>query len=201
MSTNTSFLRVATILAIGATLVLAVLLWRKNQQPERNGKESPAVGKEYLAAEFPALIAPGPIQGKGLGGKVVLINFWGWWCEPCQIEFPHLMELEQSLRDNSDFCFISVASSGDPNSDESDSELRDRTQAYLTERRADVATYKDPFAAEQKRLATLAGKSFLGYPATIILDRHGIICGLWVGYRPGDELSMRAVIDEALNRR
>ena len=193
-----SFARPVAIGLIGCALILAVLAWRRQQKQERPGKHHPAVGKAYLPHQFLPLTAKKPVQEADLKGKVVLINFWGYWCEPCQVEFPHLMKLEKSLRANPDFRFVSVASSGQPNSDEDDPELRDKTQAYLSERNADISTYIDPQAAEQLRIAALAGKQFFGYPLTVVIGRDGTIRGLWPGYHNGDELSMRAVIDEAL---
>ncbi len=190
--------RIAVIVLIGGALILAVFAWRRQQDLGRVGKHHPAVGKAYLPHQFLPVTAKKPVREADLKGKVVLINFWGWWCEPCQVEFPHLMELERSLRGNPDFRFVSVASSGDPNSDEDDPELKDRTQAFLSERQADILTYIDPQAAEQRRIAALAGKQSLAYPLSVIIGRDGTIRGLWPGYHRGDELDMRAVIDEAL---
>jgi thiol-disulfide isomerase/thioredoxin len=195
---TSSLTRLAVIVLIGGGLLLAVLAWRSQQEQDRAGRHHAVVGKVYLPKELPPLTAKDAIHADDLKGKVVLINFWGWWCGPCQVEFPHLMELKKSLRDNPDFRFISVASSGDPNSDESDSELRDKTHAFLTEHQADIPTYIDPRAAEQGRIAALAGKELFGLPLTIIIGRDGTIRGLWPGYTSGDELSMRAVVDEAL---
>ena len=86
----------------------------------------------------------------------------------------------------------------DEEMDENDPELHDRTAAFLSERRADVPTYIDPSFSEQGRLAVMAGTESFGIPLTVIIGRDGKIRGLWPGYHRGDELDMRAVIDEAL---
>src|SRR5436190_14093407 len=117
-SSPSSLPRVAIIALFGAALVLAAIAWRQQLKSAPVGKKHPLVGQSYLPKELPPLTAKESVRDKDLKGKVVLVNFWGWWCEPCQVEFPHLMELEQSLRGKPNFRFISVAcsnSGGDEN--------------------------------------------------------------------------------------
>jgi thiol-disulfide isomerase/thioredoxin len=194
---QSSSARLLVIVLIGGALILAVMAFRQQQRAGGAGKRHPAVGKAYLPHQFPPLTAKKPVQEADLKGKVVLVNFWGYWCPPCRTEFPHLVDLEKSLRDNPDFRFISVACSGDPSSDEDGPELRDRTSAFLTERQADLPTYIDPQATEQRRIAEISGESPV-YPTTLVIGRDGTIRGIWPGYIAGYELQMRAVIDEAL---
>src|SRR5215471_14376112 len=52
------------------------------------------VGKGQRAPEFslPTLKGP-PVSLASLKGKVVMIDFWAQWCEPCKKELPQLDKL------------------------------------------------------------------------------------------------------------
>jgi len=38
-----------------------------------------------------------PVDLKDLHGRVVLVNFWATWCEPCKDELPALVKLKERL--------------------------------------------------------------------------------------------------------
>jgi thiol-disulfide isomerase/thioredoxin len=85
---------------IGALAVVAagVVVWFVLQQPAQS---SSAIAKPGAPAPQIALpvVGGGTSDLAGERGKVVLINFWATWCEPCKAEMPGLQQLAQELRD------------------------------------------------------------------------------------------------------
>jgi peroxiredoxin len=76
----------------------------------RNTTNIPTVTevKPYDAPEFTLQTLDGaPVKLSDFKGKVVLLNFWGTWCEPCKEETPALEAAYQNLKDQG-FVIIGV---------------------------------------------------------------------------------------------
>lgn len=72
-----------TAVLIGAIVVsLSTLIYRNYINPPTKVPEVGEVTSETLLQEV-----------KKLGAKVVIVNFWATWCEPCKEEIPALLEL------------------------------------------------------------------------------------------------------------
>ena len=186
----------ALLAALAAILVWRTLSPRGGSDADDNGRRHPAVGTKFTQVALKSLGNDGrPIAAADLAGKVTLINFWGPWCGACVVEFPHLAALERHFRSQRDFQFLSVSTGGGYMGDQ---ELRESTAEFLQQHKAHFPVFEDPDFATQRALAQAAQLEGFGYPTTVLIGRDGTIRGLWVGYTPGDERSVRAAVDEAL---
>jgi cytochrome c biogenesis protein CcmG, thiol:disulfide interchange protein DsbE len=184
-------------LALGAAVAL-YLGYRMlgTQGPSPAATSHPAVGAKVEQFDLAPLTGdPQPLTAKDLQGKVTLVNFWGPWCGFCLQEFPHLMELEQHYRGHKDLQFVSVSCSGGPGSDE---HMATTTAEFLAERQANFPTYRDPHQKLQQHLLKVGKLEGFAFPTTLVLDRQGVIRGFWVGYAPGDERQIQAIVDQTL---
>lgn len=62
-----------------------------------------------ILPSFTAVTIDGDVVNTNkLRGKVVLLDFWGTWCKPCQAAIPHLRDLAEELEDEP-FVLIGIA--------------------------------------------------------------------------------------------
>jgi thiol-disulfide isomerase/thioredoxin len=181
-----------------AAALAVILVWRAmggaGKAPP--AASHPAIGTKITTFRLEPLTGDGrSITESDLVGKVTLVNFWGPWCGACRIEFPHLVEIEQHFRGQPDFQFFSVSSNFDPFDEQG---LQQSTEQFLKQFQADFPTHRDPEAKTTIALIKAARIEGFGYPTTVLLDREGVIRGLWPGFSPGDERQIRQAIDAAL---
>ncbi len=58
------------------------------------------IGQRRIAPSFSLEDAKGEdVKLAGYQGKVVLLNFWATWCEPCNLEIPWFIDFDRKYRD------------------------------------------------------------------------------------------------------
>ena len=99
-------------------------------------------------------------------GKVVLVNFWATWCEPCQVEIPWLIEMQQKYGPKG-FVILGIAL---------DEEGKSVVAPYVAKERFEVDGQKLPMSYPiligNDEAADKFGGLF-GYPTSILISRDG----------------------------
>ena len=103
---------------------------------------------------------------ESLKGKVVLVNFWATWCEPCKIEIPELIELQQEYGPKG-FTVLGIAMD-----DEGRSAVAPFVQKEKFETDAGKSTMNYPIVIGNDAAGDKFG-GLLGYPTSVLLSRDG----------------------------
>ncbi len=99
-------------------------------------------------------------------GKVVLVNFWATWCEPCQIEIPWMIEFQQKYGARG-FTVLGVAM---------DDEGKAAVRPFVTKQKFDVdgqqLAMNYPILLGNDDIADKFG-GLIGLPTSILITRDG----------------------------
>lgn len=98
--------------------------------------------------------------------RPVLINFWATWCEPCRVEFPDLVKIDNEFRASGlDFFTVSL---DDP------AELATSVPTFLSEMKAERIPAYLLNTPEPADAINLVDKTWSGaLPATFLFNRRG----------------------------
>jgi len=99
-------------------------------------------------------------------GKLVLVNFWATWCEPCRVEIPWLIDLQHKYADKG-FVILGIAL---------DDEGKSVVAPFVAKERFDVNGQKEPMDYKILIGNDDAAEKFgglFGYPTSILISKDG----------------------------
>jgi thiol-disulfide isomerase/thioredoxin len=132
------------------------------------------------------------LEREDLLGHVTLINFWGPWCGWCMIEMPHLDTIRQKYQDNDVFQLVAISYPVASTED-----LRSESAAALARINVSLPVHVDPQGTTQNGFSQVSGWDG-GLPAAVLVDRAGVIRGVWIGYGKNNAEQMQSVIEQVL---
>ncbi len=117
---------------------------------------------------------------------MVVIDFWGTFCEPCKKSFPKLQDLSAKYGE-SGLRVVAIS--------EDEPEDKDKIPEF-------VKTYGAKFAIgwdEDKSVARHYKPETM--PSSFLVDRKGIVRFAHVGYHDGEEVSLEKELKELLDEK
>jgi len=123
-------------------------VWGMASRPPLVGSPAPEFQLENLSGATQSL--------KDYRGKVVLLNFWATWCQPCTKEMPAMQAAHTSLQ-NQGFAVLAI------------NELEDikNVRAHILEHRHTFDVLLDP----DNQVANMYG--VVGLPVSVFIDKSG----------------------------
>jgi thiol-disulfide isomerase/thioredoxin len=169
------------ILAIIVVITVVLFLGKSYTKGGKGGSVIASVLKPQDDGPANGTLAPDftlkTLDGKdvtlsSLRGKAVMVNFWATWCEPCKIEMPWLVELEEKYRKDG-FEIVGVAMDDTDNKD---------IAAFAKKMNVNYTILKG-----SEKVADLYG-GLDGLPTNFFLDRNGKVIDSFKGLRSESQI-------------
>jgi thiol-disulfide isomerase/thioredoxin len=153
----------------GVIALLAIMVWADRKFPPA-GTPAAGVGVSNTPTDAPTIalkdLNDQDVTLAQYKGKVVLLNFWATWCEPCKAEIPWLIEFQQKYGPRG-FTILGVAM---------DEEGKRVVNPYLEKERFDVNGQKEamnyPILLGSDSIAEKFG-GVMGLPTSMLFTRDG----------------------------
>jgi thiol-disulfide isomerase/thioredoxin len=136
------------------------------------------------AADFAGTtLAGAPLKLSSLRGKVVLVDFWASWCEPCKRELPLLDKLAPKLRAHG----IEIVAVNIDDDSKNASDFVSSHGLHLT-------------------VVPDSGKKIVGayeppkMPSSFVVDKGGVVRAVHGGFEPGDEAKLESELNALVSR-
>jgi peroxiredoxin len=145
-----------------------------------------ALGLGDEAASFEAAALDGE-RSLSLGqhrGKVVYLDFWASWCDPCTVAIPMIETLRAEFSAD-DFQVLAINLDQNP----------EKAKKFLRKHPVGYPSVSDPTG----RLPRMFGLETM--PTSYLIDRRGVIRYVHRGFRRGDLKELRARISKLVAKR
>jgi len=151
------------------------------ERPDR--RETAAVQPKGPAPDFDLEnVAGGKTKAADLRGKVSIVDFWATWCEPCYVEIPWLIEMQQKYAAKG-FTVLGVSM---------DEDGKGAVVPFLTKERFTVNGQKlpmnYPIVLGNDEIADKFG-GLLGYPTGFLISRDGKVVKKFQGLTSFDDIA------------
>lgn len=114
-------------------------------------------------------------------GKVVLLNFWATWCDPCVEEFPDLMKITQEFRPHGlEVILVSIDEPED---------LEKKVNPFLQTQGVAWPTYFKKTRDDEVFINAIDQKWSGAIPATFIYDSNGILAKRFIARQSYETLA------------
>lgn len=169
---------VAVGLFIAALVALFVSPSYRQGEPSLNGR---------TAKDFAFTVNGKPMHLSDFRGRVVVLNFWASWCQPCVEEAPSLNLLQQRISG-----FGATVIGIDP---DVEPESQAAYQKFLSDFQISYPTYLDP----SQKIAASYGTS--AYPETYIIGPDGKVVRKIIGPQDWSSPEMVAYLDSLMPKK
>jgi thiol-disulfide isomerase/thioredoxin len=119
-------------------------------------------------------------------GKVVLVNLWATWCQPCIAEMPHLVEMQEKYKDKG-FEIVGL--------DTDDEETKEQIETFAAKHKLN---YQLGWASEQLKNEFMKITQLDAIPQSILINRDGQLNGVFKGGGMGTVTKMRETVDKLM---
>ena len=157
MTTRRWSLVIGTVMTITFVVALGMKV-RPQMDLIGAGAQAPDFQAVNLRTNQPASLAD-------YKGKVILLNIWATWCDPCRVEMPSMEKLSQRMA-GPDFRVVAVSV---------DKDGPDVVMKFVKEFGLSFDILHDPSGKIQQTLQTT------GVPESYVIDRSGVIIKKIIG--------------------
>jgi DsbE subfamily thiol:disulfide oxidoreductase len=148
-------------------IILAVLLLAGAAFLFFNATRSSNIGKGSEAPGFEVRDAASgkELSSSDLKNKIIFVNFWASWCQPCKEEMPSIEALYREMMGKEDFVMITILYKDSPGN----------AIGYMKSNGYTFPVYVDPDGSSARNYGVT------GVPETYIVDKKGVLVRRVIG--------------------